>query len=214
MTRAELRAELYRRLEESSSGQVFFDDDDLNDALNDGYMELSDATEWYEVYRTISILHTRTYYDLRNVFDVEVLSVGPAFHVDANRWLIPSSVRDLDGRFSRWEIVRGVPERVHTRGLWWVGYWPILGSETGTIKQYVSALPATLGDDTDEPGFDAEFHKGVIEYALAELLPQQGEVTAALEAWQRYLAVEVELGAVTQGRGMVPKPQGYGVLAQ
>lgn len=211
MTRAELRAELYRRLEESSDGQVFYTDDDLNDALNEAYLELSDATEWYETYRTIDVLHTQPYYDVRDLFDVEVLSMGPAFHTDTSRWLVPSSARDLDGRWLRWEQVRGVPERLQTRGLWFVGYWPILGSETGTVKQYATALPDELSDDLDEPGFPSQWHDVLIDYALAELLPQQGEVSGAMEAWQAYLTGEAEMGAAMQGRGMVPKPMGYGL---
>lgn len=214
MTKAELRTDLYRRLEESSSSPVFFSEDDLDEALDEAYMEISDETEWREVYRTVDLLHTRPYYDLRTVFpEYEVLTPGKAFHEDTNRWLIPSSARDLDAGYRRWEQVNAQPERVVVRGLWWLLYWPITQAESGTVKQYATVLPDALDDD-DEPGFEAVFHPALVEYALARLLPQLGEVTKALDAWAQYLAYEAGLTAFVQGRGLVPMEQGFGPVAR
>ena len=173
-------------------------------------MEISDATEWYEVWRTLDLLYTRPYYDLRTVIsDVEVLTPGAAFHEDSNRWLIPSSASDLDRGYVRWERVRSIPERLIVRGLWWLGYWPIIGSATGTVKQYATALPPAMEDD-DTPGFPEAFHLGLVEFGLSELLPQIGEVQKALEAWDAYVGYEAGLQAYVGGRGAVPLMQGYG----
>jgi hypothetical protein len=210
MTFAELKADLYRRLEESSVSPVFVSEDDIEDALNDGYLDLSDATEWREVWRTVDLLAGRPYYDLRTLFrDVNVLTPLGAFHEDTNRWLTPISPRDLDGGYARWEQVSGPPDRLFTRGLWWIAYHPAIGSATGTVKQYVTALPDPLEDDDDEPGFDEDFHPALVEYALAEILPQYGEVTAALKAWEAYGAYEAGLTAHVQGRGSVARVHGY-----
>lgn len=209
MTRSELRAEVRRRLEAPSA--VFFTDTDINDAINDAYMELSDATEWYEVWRTVDLCASRPYYDIRTIFgDVDVLTPGQAFHTDTNRWLIPSSPGDLDRGYARWEQVTGPPERLITRGLWWLMYWPLIGSESGTVKQYATALPEALDADTDEPGMDPVFHLVLVDYAVAALLPQAGEVSLALAAWDAYLAGEAALTGQVQGRGSVPQVQGYG----
>ena len=210
MTFGELKTETFRRLEASSSSPVFFTETDIEDALNEGYAEFADAAEWYEVWRTIDLAMDRPYYDIRTVFDdATVLTPGAAFHEDTNRWLIPSSPADLDRAYVRWEQVSGQPERVITRGLWWIGYWPITGSESGTVKQYATALPDALEDD-DEPGFAEVYHDGIVSYALSILWPQMGEVSKALEAWQAYVASEAALRAEVQGRGSVPHVSGYG----
>lgn len=210
MTKAELRAETFRRLEASSSSPVFFTVADVDAALDEAYEEMSDAAEWYEVWRTIDLCSDRPYYDIRTIFaDADVLTPGAAFHEDTNRWLIPSSPADLDRLYVRWEQVAGQPERVITRGLWWLGYWPITGSESGTVKQYATALPGALEDD-DEPGFAEVYHDGLVSYALSLLWPQMGEVSKALEAWQAYVATEAALAATVQGRGSVPQIGGYG----
>lgn len=211
MTFETLKAETFRRLEESSAAPVFYSEDDVETALNEGLMEISDATEWREIYRTVDLLHTRPYYDVRTVFaDDEILSLGRAFHEDTSRWLDPCSPRDLDARYRRWERVRAVPDRIQRRGLWWVGYYPITGSESGTVKQFATALPGAMDADDDEPGFPEVFHLGIVEYALSELWPEAGEVTKALEAWQAYLLYEAGLTAHVGGRGQVPQWRGYG----
>lgn len=208
MTRSALVAQVRRRLEQS--GTVFFTDDDIQDALHDAYMEISDATEWYEVWRTVDLCATRPYYDVRTIFPgLEILTPGAAYHADTNRWLRPSSPADLDGAYARWEQVVGVPDRMLTRGLWWLGYWPITSSESGTVKQYATALPEAMDEDTDEPGFDEVFHTALVDYAVADLFPQIGEVTLALEAWAAYEAGEAALFAQVQGRGAVPQVRGY-----
>lgn len=204
MTRAELRTELARRLEESTGSPVYYSVDDLNDALHEGYREMSDATEWYEIWRTVDLLHTRRYYDVRTVFpDVEVLTPTRAFNEQTNRWLVPDTPVGLDRGWRRWEQSYGQPERLIVRGLFWFGYWPILAAETGTVKQYATALPDALEDD-DEPGFPDAFHLGLVEHALAGLLPQQGEVSKALAAWAAYEGYEAGLHAYVEGRGEVP----------
>lgn len=211
MTLEDLIARTQERLEESSTSPVFWSEDDVAEALNEGYMELSDAAEWYELWRTVDLLASRPYYDLRTVFSgQDVLTPGRAFHEDTNRWLVPVSPADLDRKYRRWEQVAGVPDSILMRGLWWLGYWPITTSESGTVKQYATALPDALDEDDDEPGFEEAYQDGLIEYALSVLLPQVGEVTAALEAWQRYLGYETALSARVSGRGSVPMRHGYG----
>lgn len=211
MTRAELIARTFERLEESSTSPVFWSEDDIADALNEGYQEMSDAAEWFELWRTVDLCAERPYYDVRTIFEGQnILTPGRAFHEDTNRWLEPCSCADLDRKYRRWEQVTGAPEKMLIRGLWWLGYWPATGSESGTVKQYATALPDALDDDDDEPGFDEAFHEGPIEYALSVLLPQAGEVSAALEAWGRYLGIEAGLTAHVQGRGSVPQRHGYG----
>jgi hypothetical protein len=209
VTFAALKTETFRRLQEAASSPVYFSAADVATALNEGYMELSDAAEWFERRQTIDLLHDRPYYDLRDVIGTALLTPGAAFNVQTNRWLRPSVPSELDAVDARWERHTSQPDRIVLRGLWWVGYTPRVQADSGTITQYYTALPDELRDDDDEPGFAEEFHEGIIEFALADLWAQDMETARALEAWQRYLAIEAGLIQSLQGRLGVPLVHGY-----
>jgi hypothetical protein len=121
-------------------------------------------------------------------------------------------VGDLDGQDRRWERVVSTsasPDAVFTRGLWWIGYYPRVSSDTGGVKQYFTALPDALDDDA-EPGFASDFHDGLVEFAVYDLWAQAGEATLALRAWGRYAAIEAELVQHQQGRGTTARVSGLG----
>lgn len=210
MTKAALVAEVFRRLAESSTTPVFYTEAQIEAALNAGLAEISDATEWNEQWQTIDLLGARPWYDARTVIGTSTLSLGAAFHEETNRWMVSGRQTDLDRGDARWERVPGPPQRVMTAGLWWFSYWPRIGSDTGTVKQYFTALPADLDEDTDEPGFPEPYHYGLVEYAVYDLKSQEGETTMALQAWQAYLLVEASLQAFVDGRLSDPIMLSYG----
>lgn len=212
MTFAQLKAETFRRLNESSS-PVFWTEADVEDALNDGYAEISDATGWYEKSATIDVLSDRPWYDLRDIIGSTFLALGPTFNVTTNRWLTPSSVRDLDSRDRRWETNTGQAQRVMTQTLWWMGFWPRVQADTGTVSQYYTALPTPLAADADVPLFPNTFHRGLVDYALTDLWAQDGETARALQAWAAYLTMEAKLQAWVDQRASVPTRRGFGNVA-
>ncbi len=210
MTFGELKAEVFRRLQEVAAAPVFWTEDDVETAINDAYAELSDATEWYERSFTISLLAHRPYYDLRRLLTREALSLTKAFNVQTNRWLIPSCVQDLDRGDTRWESTVGSPERFFLRGLWWLGYWPLSTAEGGEVTQYYAALPPDLARDTDVPGFALSQHYGLVEGALADLWIQDAEVTLASQAWAAYESYEAAVTATVAARAAIPLRRGHG----
>lgn len=208
MTFAEIKAEIVRRLAEGTE-RVFWSDDDIATAANLGYAEISDATEWNEQWVDLALMADRPYYDLRRLIGDDFLAIRPAFDRQTNRWLIPTVVSQLDTSDRRWERVTGEPQRIFTRGLWWLGFYPRLTSEIGQIKQYFTALPEPLEDDDDEPGFPDTFHHGIVEFALTDLWAQDGEATLALLHWASYLAIEAALTAWMEGRAADPMHRGF-----
>lgn len=205
MTRAEMRAEVYRRLREASSFPVFWQDTDIEVSLQEGYEEMTDSSEWYETYQTVPILQNRPYYDMRTVCRDQFLVLGRAFNVSTNRWLQPTTPVMLDLGDSRWERRVMEPDQIMIRGLWWVGYWPIKGSESGKIKQYFKGFPTPMAADTDSPAFEEEFHYGLVEYALWDLFAQDSEVDLAWAAWKEFLRYEDLLMKAKGKRNGVPK---------
>jgi hypothetical protein len=214
MTLAEMEAETFRRLR-LEAVPVFWTAADVREALNEGYAELSDATEWYEQFVGLGILNDRPLYDLRTILGPSFLAIKPGYDEQTSRWLWATSIKQFDAHDRRWERIVGEPQRTFTRGLWWLGFYPRphvprtvrparprwvalppadrLVQEAGVIKQYYTALPPPLVEDDDEPGFPESFHDGCIHFALTDLWAQDAESTRALKSWKDYLDTETRL---------------------
>jgi hypothetical protein len=199
---AELQTEVFRRLSESSSDPAFWTATDVKAALNEGYEEMSDASEWYEWNANLPLLSNRTYYDMRTCFGGDtVLTLKQAFNSTTRRWLNPVELRELDcGTNTQWEDVQGEPQSWFIRGLFWLGTFPKQESDSGTMKMYFTALPPALDSDYDEPGFPQDFQYGIVEYALGDLLSQEAETKKALSHFGEYLTYEAGLNSYTAGR--------------
>ena len=206
-----MQTEVQRRLAEDG-GPVFWSIAEIQTALNDGYAELSDATEWHEEHLNIDLLNDRPYYDLRTIIGDRFLAVRSAFDIQTNRWLLPTSVRQFDAHDRRWERVTGEPQRIIMRSLWWLGYWPRVQYDVGQIKQYYTSLPEPMVDSWDEPGFLDTFHYGCVWFALADLWAQDAETTRAVAAWTEYLAIELGLLRWVEGRAGAANLHGYGAI--
>ena len=86
MNFGELKAEVFRRLEESSSSPVYFTESEVEDALNEGYEEISDASEWTETSIEIALLPGQIYYWIGHP-SVLALTPKQAFNNQNSRWL-------------------------------------------------------------------------------------------------------------------------------
>ncbi len=185
MTFGEMQSLCRLKLNEVSA--TFWSDDDIKDAINEGYAEMADVTEFYERQATIPLLTGRTYYDLTSVLDGdEFLSPRRAWNNATYRWFVPSDYRDLDQHtYVQWELNRGGPRNIFLRGIHWIGTWPKATDDvTYKMRFYYTAIPPKFVSDRDEPIFPGEFHMGIVELALADLLGQERETASALKHWQ------------------------------
>ena len=203
MTFAEQQAMASRRLGEGSS-RVFWTLTDVKTALNAGYMELSDQTEWCESYLEIDLLNDRPWYDLNAIIGENILSLRPAFNETTNRWLRMTPPSTLDRGDRRWERVTGEPQRMLRRGWRWLGLWPRVQGDAGIVKLYHTVLPDPMVEDDDEPGFPSQFHMGCVDWAVSDLWAQDGEAMQAELAWNAYLDNERGLTAWVQHRAGDP----------
>ncbi len=211
MTFLQMRDEVKRRLAQTGR-PVFWSDTEINDALNNGYMELSDASEWFEGHQDIDLLVDRPYYDLWSIIGADFLTPAAAFDYQTNRWLLPTSGRQFDAHDRRWERVTGEPQRMIMQGLRWMGYWPRIQTAVGSIKQYFKAIPPLLCADADEPGFPATYHNAIIDFAMTELWAQDAETGFALAAWAQYLKGETDLVSWVAERASDATMHGYGAI--
>lgn len=188
-----------------------YSSDDVDKAINDGYQEVSDFTEWYERRATFTSIARRTYYDLRSITPDMVLTVRGIYNPSINQWLNPASVRDLDlSVYTRWEQNVGGATRSQSyflRGLWWLGIWPKT-STAGQVYQLVyRAMPQgrtdprlPLASATDVVDFPEEFAESVIEYALYDLFIRDREVKKALYHYAEYQKLAVEFRTYVTSR--------------
>lgn len=209
MTFSEIREEVRRRLRETSDSPVFWSTADIDTAINEGLAELADATEFHEKWQRVSLLKSHPYYDMRTIARDDFLVCGPAFNLTTNRWLLPTSPRELEDNDLRWEERVSEPDRFMVRGLWWVGYWPVKIEAVGEIKQYYVGIPDAMTEDTETPPFHTSHHYALVEFALADLLSQDGETDLAWQSWKAYTEYEVKVAAWMNDRAKVPMNHGY-----
>ncbi len=201
MQLSELVTEVYRRIDESENAPAYWLETDVIKALNEGYEEISDATEWCETNETLSFVQDILYYDINLLFSsVPPFKVTGIFNNQTSRWLRQDSVNNLDKRYASWQQIGGEPEVYIVRGLWMIGLWPRPDANSGSAAVYFSSMPALLVADADTPGFPAEFHFALIEYALYELMSQDAETKESLVHYQRYKGYEQRLKLWTQER--------------
>ena len=209
MTLVEMRTEVFRRLQENSTSPIFWAAADIDLSINEGYGEISDATEWLEKSATVTLNGTANY-DPRTVLEQCFLRIGYAFNSVTNRWLTPTSARRLDDCDRRWTSRTGTPGFILMRSIFHLRYFPTVA--TGSIKQYYTALPSSLCTDGASPGFVEQFHYGLVEYALYDLWAQDGEVDLAMAAWKEYLGYEAGLAAFMKNR--LSSPTVHGMQAE
>ncbi len=193
MNFGEIKTEVFRRLNESSSSPVFWTEADVEESINLGYQELADVTGFYERHVTMDLLSHRTYYDMRFIAEDTWLGPRRIFNNQTSQWLIPGSVNDHDAELVMWENVTGEPQRFFMRGTWWLGLWPKPNADSGTIRVYFAGTPADFTVAEQEPDFPLEFHEGLIEYGVYDLLAQDAETAKALEHWKVYRVYEAGL---------------------
>jgi hypothetical protein len=198
MNFGQMQTEVRRKLNESSA--TFWTDDDIKEALNDGYEEISDETEWYEREATIETMAARLYHDLRTVLSDTFLSLRRVFNTTTNRWCYPTTHREMDRTYSQWELTTGENMRVTMRGLWWLAQWPKRPGDSGRTRVIYTGMPPAMSASTDTPGFPKEFHKGIVEYALSDLKAQERESKKSIAHWAEYKVYEGALKRWVNGR--------------
>lgn len=217
MTLAELRAEVFRRIEEESGSPVFWTADDVDLALNEGYAEFSDIVGFNNTTLSISQLEDRLYYDLRNYLasGQTLLHVDAIWNATSSTWMSPYSLRDLDFlRAADWDTASGQPFAYFVRGAWWLGLWPIPEADdaTASLTALVSTIPATL-TASDSPSIHEDYQYALVEYAHYDLLTQDKEPKKALSHFKRFLELVEEYRRFTADRAAPDQHRVLGVGA-
>lgn len=195
MTKAEMRAEVKRRLEEAEE-PVHWTDDEIDAAINEGYEDICAFAEPYETNKLIApdLEGDGTpYYNLLDLqLDEGFLSLRRVDNCDTMRWLLPRTALELDEMYyPQWEAMEGEAQWLILRGHWMLGVVPI--KQSGTIDLKMAAIPVPLIAETDEPIFSEHFHVALVEYAEYELKCMDKNHVDAMGAWGRYVELRNNL---------------------
>ena len=191
LTLRNIRSRVRTRFEASSSTR--WSDADINESINDGLEELSEATGYFERWASLKLKQDRNYYDLRGLSPDTILSVSSIWHESGNRWLTQGSFKDIG--YEEWEKTNGDPILWFTRGQWWLGLWPHPSSDVDEfVRVYFQGVAPRMTEDGEEPRqLPDEFVPALEEYALYELTQREGETQKALMWWDKYKAREKAL---------------------
>lgn len=201
MNLKELRKSTRKIINEETD--VFFSDDDIDFAINESYFELADATEFYEREAQIPMLKWRTYYDLSKILAPDTfLSPRRCQNVTTSKWLDPTDTREMDYHtYVQWEKTLGEPEKYFMRGNWWFGVFPKPTQDGIGIRFYHTAIPPRMVNDSDIPlDIPREFHVGLIDGAMADLMGQQRETQKAIQYWNSFQTTVNKVAAFVDGR--------------
>lgn len=215
MTLAELRAEVLRRIDVDSASPVFWSADDVDAALNVACAEWADVTGWNDVSVSVALKAGQQYYDLRRFVGTgqDPLAVRAVYCSTSARWLDPVHVREFDAlKGGDWDTSTGTPNAFFVRGGWWLGLWPTPAADTGTLTVLMTSIPASL-TSSDSPGFHADYHYALVEYAHYDLLAQDKETGKAIAKFQRFNEYVMSYRLYNSARASIDSTRAFGVGA-
>lgn len=200
-------AEVARRIEESTGSPAFWALADIKASINRGYRETADVAEWNETSASLSLTANTTYYNLSTIISngTRVLSVRRIYNDQTSKWLDPRDVLDFDRQYRQWENTTGEPGQFIIRGLWWLRFDRYKTATSGTVTVYYTEVPADLSADGDTPAFPQEFHYGLVDFAVADLLFQDAETKKGLKFWMRYKVAEDGLKRYANQRAILDR---------
>jgi hypothetical protein len=174
----------------------FFTTDDYVRAYNDALDEISEATEIYESSVYVKRRKWAVYTDLRGALPPTALRVTAIWNPLSQKWLDPTTVRELDATVGRhWERSADQTRWWFMRGLWYLGAYPVASDDTSPLRVHFSALMphvkalGGLGSGlTTSPDLPPDFHEAIENYMLYELMGERKEVDKSLEYYKRFMA--------------------------
>ena len=199
MTRAQLRANVRSNLYDA--GVTFYDDDAINQSLQDGYNEVAAKCRCITKSAAVQQLANQPYYDFLNVSGVtDYLGTVAIYNADTLFWLRDDvSIRDFDRIRRDWETWTGEPQFWAPHSQQYIAVCPVLaavitGVNLFTLWYWAQApsFAAQESPDSTAPLIATDMQPLLEWYATGDLLEDAQEVTKAQDWWQRFEADKIK----------------------
>jgi hypothetical protein len=164
MQRQEIRDAVLVSLREAPT-PVRWSNTELNQYIQDGYVEMAERTGAVVATRTISCPPNAHFIQLPSdtLYPIACKDVGTGLPVDPVHWSFLDSVDDVWIRLSSTR-----PDMYAMFGLREIILYPAFQT-TSDLELILAIVPAELGDP-DEPDLPEEYHYGLVHYAHARSL--------------------------------------------
>lgn len=186
MTRAQLRTAVRSNL--NDSGVTFFDDDNINQSLQDGYNEIAVKCRCIQKSVLVNQVANSPYYDFLTLGVTDYLGAFAIFNQETQFWLRDDvTLRDYDRIRRDWEMWVGQPQFWAPHSLKYVAIAPSLAAVSGqqfTLWYWATAPIFTA--DSDVPLIATDTQNLLEFYATADLLEDAAEPIKASIYWADY----------------------------
>ena len=161
----------------------FYTDQDINDAIQDGYDEVVAFSGCITKGATLALEANKTYYDLVTAIPDFLALIG-IWNSSYKRWLSPVSYRELDSMRWDWECANANPYAFCPISYRKLAIFPTPTVVGTTLYVYYKATAGAIAGGFELP---AELLGDVVEdYAVCDLFEQQEEWTKAQINFRNY----------------------------
>lgn len=185
-TRAQIRTLLKSNLAEAgiSSGQ--YNDDEINDSIQDAYNEIVSKSYCIIKSATVNYVDQMTYYDFITLGITDYMACIAIFNNNTNWWLRDDiSLRDFQRLRRDWETWQGQPQFWAGHSFKYVAIAPKLFTAVGSMLLWYWATAPVLTDG-DTPLVANDMQSLFEFYCMGDLLDGAEEPSKAAIWWEQY----------------------------
>ncbi len=197
MNLADIRTQVFQRLDEDPANPLYFTNQMAVDAINEGLNIFSSLTWCVE--KTASLTITDTYTDLLGAAIPRV--IAPLKLYRGTTRMHPARPQEFAAEDTYWRIKTGTAKRYGMMGATLLVL--DLKPTSGTVFTLTyAATAADLAADSDVPEIPLEDHPAIVDYAEWRMLATSGgaEFVAAKDPLGRFLAVAAKRAAAIRER--------------
>jgi hypothetical protein len=172
------RVDLQVRLQNHFQNTEYYDIQAMNDSIQDGMDEVAAFSGCIYASASLPFVENRTYYDMLTLLP-DYIGVVAIYNAAINRWLIPTSEKQLDQDRIDWESAYGTPYYFNCKNHRYIAiYKKPANPGYGNMYVFYIASAPLLNDGTSIPIPDD--HMTALEsYCIQDLWAQQQEFSKA-----------------------------------
>lgn len=181
------RVDLQVRLQNHFNNSVYYDIQSMNDSIQDG-MDDAAAFAGGIIFKstTLAFQQDVTYYDMLTLLP-DYIGLYAMFNHTINRFMFPTSVKQLDQVRIDWESAYGVPYYFVPINHRYIAIYkkPSIPNYGEMFVYYIAAAPVLT--DSTEIQIPDDHIKALESYCIQDLWAQQQEFTKASEYFETYI---------------------------